>query len=87
MQAEIYSKLDCPYCVKAKALLTEKGIPYREYIVSTGLGEKQAAANQQYVTKADLLEKYPAAKTVPQIWLDGKHVGGYTELAAHFAAK
>jgi len=87
MQAEIYSKLDCPYCVKAKALLTEKGIPYREYIVSTGLGEKQAAANQQYVTKADLLEKYPTAKTVPQIWLDGKHIGGYTELAAHFAAK
>ena len=87
MQAEIYSKPDCPYCVKAKALLTEKGIAYHEYIISSGLGEKKAADNQQYVTKADLLEKYPAAKTVPQIWLDGEHIGGYTELAAHFAAK
>jgi len=87
MQAEIYTKMNCPYCVKAKALLKDQNIPYREYIISAGLGEEKVEDNQQYITRADLLAKYPGAKTVPQIWLDGQHVGGYTELAAHFAAK
>jgi len=87
MQAEIYTKLNCPYCVKAKALLVDKGITYREYIVSDGVGEKTLTANQQYVTKADLLYKYSNAKTVPQIWLDNNHIGGYTELAAYFDSK
>lgn len=84
MQAEIYTKTNCPYCVKAKALFDEKGIRYNEYIISPGFGEKPLAENQQYVTRDALLEKAPNAKTVPQIWLEGSYIGGYTELAAFF---
>jgi glutaredoxin 3 len=84
MKAEIYTKTNCPYCVKAKALFNEKGITYNEYIVSPGFDESALAENQQYVTRDALLEKAPNAKTVPQIWLEGNYIGGYTELAAFF---
>ena len=84
MQAEIYTKDFCPYCVKAKALLIELNIPYTEYKISTGMNETKAEPNQYYVTRAQLLEKLPTAKTVPQIWIDGRHVGGCDDLhAAH----
>jgi len=84
MTAVIYTKHDCPYCVRAKDLLISQGIDYVEYIVSPGFGETPANPNQFYVTKADLLAKLPNAKTVPQIWLDNQHIGGYSELAQHF---
>lgn len=82
MKAEIYSKTMCPYCVRAKNLLKELNIPYVEYIISAGMGEGPPEANQQYVTRETLLERFPAAKTVPQIWIDGEHVGGWDELSA-----
>jgi glutaredoxin 3 len=84
MKADIYTKINCSYCVKAKELFNEKGISYQEYIISSGFGESALTENQQYVTKAMLLEKAPNAKTVPQIWLEGNYIGGYTELAAFF---
>ena len=84
MKAEIYTKSNCGYCVKAKALFAEKDISYNEYIISPGFGESTLGPNQSYVTKSQLLEKAPNAKTVPQIWLEGNYIGGYTELAAFF---
>jgi glutaredoxin 3 len=84
MEAEIYTKTDCPYCVRAKALLNDRGIAYKEFIISPGFGENQPSSNQQYVTRESLLERAPHAKTVPQIWLEGNYIGGYTELAAFF---
>lgn len=87
MHAEIYTKPNCPYCVRAKALFNEKGITYKEYIISPGFGEKPLSENQVYVTRETLLEKIPAAKTVPQIWLEGSYIGGYTELDAFFSKK
>lgn len=84
MKAEIYTKSSCSYCVKAKALLEEKGVEYKEYIISAGFGEQALGSSQFYVTKAELLEKAPHAKTVPQIWLEGNYIGGYTELNAFF---
>jgi len=84
MKAEIYTKTNCPYCVRAKALFNEKGIDYNEYIISPGFGESELSENQRYVTREALLEKAPNAKTVPQIWLEGNYIGGYTELAAFF---
>ena len=51
MQAEIYTKSDCPYCVKAKELLNERQVDYREYIVSPGFNEDTPLPHQQYVTK------------------------------------
>lgn len=82
MQAEIYTKTMCPYCVRAKKLLTQLNIPYSEYIISVGMGESEPGANQYYVTRAQLLERAPDAKTVPQIWIDGEHVGGFDDLDA-----
>ena len=82
MQAEIWTKTTCPWCDKAKALLNELNIPYQEFIVSPGLDENKPRDNQQYVTKDQLLQKLPTAKTVPQIWIDGRHIGGCTDLQA-----
>lgn len=84
MFAEIYTKDDCSFCIKAKDLFDQQHVEYKEFIISPGFGEKEPKANQQYVTKAQLLEKVPGAKSVPQIWLNGNYVGGYTELAAFF---
>lgn len=84
MKAEIYSKPNCPYCVKAKYLLEKHNIEYQEYIISAGFGEELLKENQQYVTREQLLEVAPNAKTVPQIWLEGNYIGGFTELDSFF---
>jgi glutaredoxin 3 len=75
MKAIIWSKDYCPYCVNAKALLEQKGIEYEERKIGAGY------------TKEDLLEAVPSARTVPQIFLDGELVGGFTELRAKFLAE
>lgn len=68
MQVIIWSKYHCPYCDQAKALLTQKGIEFEERKIGDGY------------TKEDLLEAVPTARTVPQIIIDGKSIGGFTEL-------
>lgn len=70
MKAIVWSKYQCPYCDQAKALLTQKGIEFEERKIGDGW------------TKEDLLEAVPTARTVPQIFLDGELVGGFTELRA-----
>lgn len=73
MKAIIWSKTPCPYCDQAKNLLKLKGIEYEERNISEGTW-----------TKEQLLEAVPNARTVPQIFLDGELIGGYTELKSHF---
>jgi len=68
MKAIVWSKYHCPYCDQAKALLTSKGIQFEEKKIGDGY------------TKEELLEAVPNARTVPQIFLDGELVGGFTEL-------
>jgi glutaredoxin len=68
MKAVIWSRYHCPYCDQAKALLTSKGIVFEEKKIGDGY------------TKEELLEAVPNARTVPQIFLDGELVGGFTEL-------
>lgn len=75
MRALIWSKDNCPYCVQAKNLLSQKGIAYEERKIGDGW------------TREDLLEAVPNARTVPQIFLDGELVGGFTELRAKFLAE
>lgn len=84
MNAIIYSKDNCPYCVQAKKLLDSKNIVYQEMIISPGFNEKPLKPNQQYTTREELLEKLPNAKSVPQIWLNSSYIGGYDELSAFF---
>ena len=82
-QAEIYTKKTCKYCNLAKKLLAERNISYREYII--GGDPTMLLENQQVTTRESLLERYPEARTVPQIWLDGQHIGGAEELEQYFA--
>ena len=70
--AIVWSKLNCPFCVQAKALLEMKGIEYEERNV------------QEDWTKEQLLEAVPTARTLPQIFLDDNYIGGFTELKKHF---
>ena len=71
MQAVVWSKDSCPFCVQAKALLESKGIEFEERNVS------------QDWTKEQLLEAVPTARTLPQIFLNDKLIGGFTELRRH----
>jgi len=72
MKAIVWSKYHCPYCDQAKALLKQKDIPFEEKKIGDGY------------TKEELLEAVPNARTVPQIFLDDKLIGGFTELKKHF---
>ncbi len=71
MKAIVWSKYHCPYCDQAKALLTQKGIPFEERKIGDGY------------SKEDLLEAVPPARTVPQIFLGEQYIGGFTELKQH----
>ena len=68
---EIYSTAMCPYCVAAKNLLLSKGLPYRELRID-------ADAN----ARREMLARAPGFRTVPQIFINGVHVGGFDQLAA-----
>ena len=68
---EIYSKMYCGFCHRAKRLLDSKGVEYEEYDITLG-GPK----------RAEMLERKPDARTVPQIFIDEKAIGGSDELAA-----
>lgn len=68
MKAVVWSKPACPYCTKAKALLKMKGIEYEEKNIAEGYNIQ------------DMLALVPNARTMPQIWLDDQHLGGYHEL-------
>ena len=67
---EIYTKAFCPYCARAKALLDRKGVTYEEYEISMG-GPK----------RTEMLERANGRTTVPQIFIDGRHIGGSDDLA------
>ena len=71
MKAIVWSKNHCPFCDQAKNLLKLKGIEYEERNI-----------NHDW-TREQLLEAVPEARTVPQIFLDGKLIGGFTELRRH----
>ena len=72
-RAIVWSKDYCPYCVNAKSLLDSKGIVYEERNISQGKW-----------TKEQLLEAVPGARTVPQIFVDDKLIGGYDQLKEYF---
>lgn len=69
-KVEIYTKIYCGYCYRAKHLLDSKGVEYTEYDITLG-GAK----------RAEMLARKPDASTVPQIFIDGAAVGGSDDLA------
>lgn len=72
----VYSKPSCPSCVKAKKLLDDRQIPYEV---------KDLGVDIQPQELFDLFEAkgLPQPRTAPQIFLDGKYIGGYEQLVAY----
>ena len=68
---EIYSTAMCPYCIAAKNLLQSRGLSWRELRID-------ADAN----ARREMLARAPGARTVPQIFVNGVHVGGFDQLSA-----
>ena len=69
MNIEIYTSVNCFYCVAAKRLLDEKNIRYVEYDVSRDI-----------TLREKMLEKANGLRTVPQIFINDVHIGGCDEL-------
>lgn len=72
MNAIVWSKVNCPFCVSAIALLSQKGYNIEERKIGNGWSKEQ------------LLEAVPMARTVPQIFIDGELIGSYDNLVKHF---
>jgi glutaredoxin 3 len=68
---EIYTQPFCPYCVRAKALLTEKGAAFEEIDAPGGTPARAAAR-----------ERSGGRTSVPQIFIGGAHIGGCDDLFA-----
>jgi glutaredoxin 3 len=75
MHAEVYTKDHCPYCVRAKHLLEQKGATYTEV---------SAVEQREQLIERVTKDTGGAPRTVPQIYLDGQYIGGYDDLVAHF---
>lgn len=67
----IYSKTVCPYCIKAKRLFTSRGIPFTEVSIE---GEPEI--------REEMIRLAGGAMTVPQIFINKKHIGGCDDLYA-----
>lgn len=74
-QVIIYTKAYCPYCVRAKSLLDDKGVNYQEFKI-----------DEQPELRPEMIEKANGRTTVPQIFIGDKHVGGCDDLLALEAA-
>ena len=70
-RVEIYTKIFCSYCARAKRLLGDKGVDYEEYDITLG-GPK----------RAEMIQRAEGRTTVPQIFIDDMHVGGSDDLHA-----
>ena len=67
---EIYGQEGCGFCDKAKALCEKRGLPYTYYEIGTDIDVSEFA------------RLFPHKKTVPQIMINGTHIGGLAELNA-----
>ena len=68
---EIYVKTTCGYCWRAKHLLETKGVEYKEIVVDFGGPERER-----------MIERANGRRTVPQIFIAGRHIGGCDDLFA-----
>jgi glutaredoxin 3 len=68
---EIYTTPFCPYCDRARALLDRKGVAYREFDAPHGSEARRAA-----------IERSGGRTTVPQIFINGRPIGGSDDLMA-----
>jgi len=67
----VYSTRVCPYCMRAKALLQSKQVAYTEYLVDQAPDRRE-----------EMQRKSGGRRTVPQIFIGDRHIGGYDDLCA-----
>jgi glutaredoxin 3 len=68
---EIYTWNSCPFCIRAKSLLNAKGVQFTEYAID---GDESA--------RDKMAERASGRRSVPQIFIDGVHVGGCDDIHA-----
>ncbi len=71
-QVEVYSTLFCPYCARAKSLLGKKGVDYINIDVMEDSSRRD-----------EMVKRSGGRTSVPQIFINGEHIGGSDELHAH----
>jgi glutaredoxin 3 len=69
-EVELYTTMFCPYCARARALLERKGVAYTEIDII-----EEPARRDEMIRRA-------GRTSVPQIFINGEHIGGSDELAA-----
>ncbi len=70
-QVEMYTTGWCPYCAHARALLQKKGVAYQEI-----------SLDEEPERRAEMVQRSHGGRTVPQIFIDGEHIGGCDEMVA-----
>ncbi|GAB4298644.1 MAG: glutaredoxin 3 [Thiohalomonadaceae bacterium] len=70
-KVEIYSTGTCPYCVRARNLLERKGVQYAEYRVDL-----------KPELRPEMERRANGGSSVPQIFIDGRHIGGCDDMYA-----
>ena len=70
-KVEVYSSNWCPFCHRAKALLSAKGVDFEDIDVDADPNRRQ-----------EMMHRAGGRRTVPQIFIDGTHLGGSDDLAA-----
>ena len=67
---DVYTKFACPFCLRAKRLLSSKGVDFNEHDITMGGPRRE-----------EMMARAPNAMTVPQIFIGDVHVGGSDDLA------
>ena len=70
-QVTIYTKAYCPYCVRAKSVLDNKGVSYQEIRI-----------DEQPALRPEMIERAAGRTTVPQIFIGERHIGGCDDMLA-----
>ena len=70
-EVELYTTMFCPYCARARALLERKGIAYTEIDII-----------EDPTRRNEMIQRAGGRTSVPQIFINGEHIGGADELAA-----
>ena len=70
-EVELYTTPFCPYCTRARALLDRKGVAFTDIDITEEPGRR-----------AEMIHRAGGRTTVPQIFIDGEHIGGSDELVA-----
>ncbi len=70
-EVEMYMTMFCPYCSRARALLQQKGVGFVEIDIA-----------EEPERRAEMIKRAGGRRTVPQIFINGEHIGGCDDLVA-----